>query len=275
MKIFWLELAFLEYKKFFNEIKESQVKLAIFTPNPEILLLAKEDENFRKILEKWDYLVPDWIGIWAGYQILDNSKWKLLNALLIPYFWINLFIKRKALYKKYWERIIWSILTRDLVEYANLKWKWVTIIDKFQAPGNWWDNLKIERQKVMARDLKKKYPNSTFHYYIYKEENKDEIIEEINKTNDVYLFSTEWAKSQETTISELLPKLEKIKVAIWVGWSFDYILNFKKRAPKIIVALGLEWLWRLILHPMRMGKRIWRALPVFLYQVIKSKNSSK
>ncbi|EKD65904.1 MAG: glycosyl transferase, WecB/TagA/CpsF family protein [uncultured bacterium (gcode 4)] len=275
MKIFWLHLVHLEYKKFFNEIKDSQEKLAIFTPNPEILLLAKEDENFRKILEKWDYLVPDWIGIWAGYQILDNGKWKLLNTLLIPYYWVNLFIKRKALYKKYWERIIWSILTRDLVEYANLKWKWVTIIDKFQAPGNWWDNLKIERQKVMARDLKKKYPNSAFHYYIYKEENKDEIIEEINKTDDVYLFSTQWAKVQETTISQILPKLEKIKVAIWVGWSFDYILNFKKRAPKLIVALWLEWLWRLILHPMRMSKRIWRALIVFLYEVIKSKNSSK
>lgn len=275
MKIFWLELAHLEYKKFFNKIKDSDKKLAIFTPNPEILLLAKEDEKFRKVLEIWDYLVPDWIWIWAGYQILDNNKWKLINALFIPYYWINLFIKRRQLYKKYWERIIWSILTRDLVEYANLKWIWITIIDKFQAPGNWWDNLKIERQKVMAESLKKKYLNVNFHYYIYKEENKDKIITEINKTDDVYLFSTEWAKVQETTISQLLPKLDKIKIAIWVGWSFDYLLDFKKRAPKIVVSLGLEWLWRLILHPMRMSKRIWKALPVFLYEVIKSKKPSK
>lgn len=275
MKIFWLELAHLKYKKFFNEIKDSDKKLAIFTPNPEILLLAKEDEKFKKVLEKWDYLVPDWIWIWAGYQILNNNKWRLLNTLLIPYYWINLFIKRKVLYSKYWERIIWSILTRDLVEYANLKWYWITIIDKFQAPGNWWDNLKIERQKVMAESLKKKYLNANFHYYIYKEENKDKIITEINKTNDTYLFSTQWAKTQETTISLLLPKLEKIKIAIWVGWSFDYLLDFKKRAPKIVVSLGLEWLWRLILHPMRMSKRIWKALPVFLYEVVKSKKPSK
>lgn len=272
MEIFGVKLSKEHYDDFLKKIKNTKDKLSIFTPNWEFLLAAKYDENFKNILNQADYNVPDGIWIWAAYQILDNKKWKLLNTLLIPWYWINLFIKRKKLYEKYWWRIIWSILTRELVEYSNLKWYWITIIDKFQAPGNLWDNLKIERQKVMVRDLNKKYPNCIFHHYIYTEDKKEAIISEINKTDDIYLFSIQWRDvGQEKTIIELLPKLDKIKVAIWVWWSFDYILWFKKRPPKFMVILWLEWLWRFLSHPMRMAKRIWNVIPVFLYEVIKSK----
>jgi UDP-N-acetyl-D-mannosaminuronic acid transferase (WecB/TagA/CpsF family) len=51
------------------------------------------------------------------------------------------------------------------------------------------------------------------------------------------------------------------------------ILGFKKRAPKIFIALGIEWLWRLLIdgNKTRMMKRIWRAIFVFLWEVSKEK----
>ncbi|MDD2487802.1 MAG: WecB/TagA/CpsF family glycosyltransferase [Candidatus Gracilibacteria bacterium] len=272
MEIFGVKISKVYYDEFFEKIKEPKEKMSIFTPNGEFLLNARYDENYKDILNKSDYNVPDGIGIWAAYQILDNKMGKLLNALLIPWYGLNLFIKRKQLYEKYGGRVLGSVLTKDLVEYANLKGYGITIIDKFQAPGNLGDNLKIKRQKVMSGDLMKKYPNVAFHHYIYKKEDQEKIISEINKTNDIYLFSIQGRDvGQEKTIIELLPKLDKIKVAIGVGGSFDYLLGFKKRPPKIIAILGLEWLWRLGTHPVRMAKRIWNVLPVFLYEVVKSK----
>ncbi len=267
MEIFWIKLSKLYYKTFFETIKNSKEKISIFTPNPEILLAAKKDEKFKEILKGWDYLVPDGIWIWAWYQILDNRLPKFINFLLIPYYGLNLFIARKKLYKKYWWRIIWSILTKDLVEYANLKWIWVTIIDRLQPVGGKWE----EKQKNIVKNLKNKYPKATFHFYVFDWNNLDRIIEEINNTEDIYLFSTQWLGDQEKTISKIIWDLKNIKVAIGVGGSFDYILWIKKRPPEIFVVLWLEWLWRLVLHPKRMASRIWKALPVFLYEVIKSK----
>lgn len=271
MQIFKINLSKLNKSDFIDDLKKSEKKSLVFTPNPEILLNAKNDPEFLDILNKWDYLIPDWIGIYAWFQILESKLPKIINFLLIPYYWLNLFIKRKALYKKYWDKICWSDLVKTLIENANSKKLWVSIIDKYQAPWDAWDNLKIERQKITAKLLKEKYPWADFHYYIYTKEAEEDIINTINNTEDIYLFSSQWLKHQEITLFSMMPKLNNIKVAIGIWWSFDMILWFKKRAPKIVISLWLEWLWRFIIDPKRMAKRIWKALFVFLFEVIKSK----
>lgn len=53
--------------------------------------------------------------------------------------------------------------------------------------------------------------------HIYTGSNEEEIIEEINKTQDVYLFSSQGLKDQEITISSMMPKLKNIKVASGIG----------------------------------------------------------
>lgn len=271
MEIFWLELSRLKYRDFFEKITKSESKNIIFTPNPEILLAAKKNEEYKKILQQADYLIPDWIGIYAGLQIIENARyWKLFNIFAIPYYWFKLFTSRKNLYKKYGERICGSDLTKDLLIYANEKKIWVVIIDLFFEPKTKWDYLKLEAINNTIPKLKEKYPNIEFHQFIYKEENIGEIIEKINETNSVYLFSTLWAIKQEKSIINLVPKLDKIKIAAWIGGSIDFLIWFKKRAPRIFVKLWIEWLWRLFINPNRMIKRIWNAIFVFLWEVVRS-----
>ena len=53
-----------------------------------------------------------------------------------------------------------------------------------------------------------------------------------------------------------------VKVAIGIGGTFDYLSGGAKRAPRWLRKLGLEWLYRLIKEPKRLG-RIWRATAVF------------
>ena len=55
----------------------------------------------------------------------------------------------------------------------------------------------------------------------------------------------------------------QIPVTINAGGTIDFIAGNKKRAPKWMVDSGLEWLYRTILEPKRVGKRVIRDLAIF------------
>lgn len=57
-----------------------------------------------------------------------------------------------------------------------------------------------------------------------------------------------------------------VGVFIGVGGAFDYISMVKRRAPRFLHNIGLEWFWRLLVEP----RRIWRmrVLPIFAILVI-------
>lgn len=60
MDIFGISLSRLKYDSFFQTITEKKnAQSIVFTPNPEILLLAKKDSTFTQSLKKADYLLPD------------------------------------------------------------------------------------------------------------------------------------------------------------------------------------------------------------------------
>lgn len=57
------------------------------------------------------------------------------------------------------------------------------------------------------------------------------------------------------------------KILVGVGGTFDMLAGVLPRAPKILRSVHLEWLWRLILQPSRIG-RAWRAVVVFPWRVL-------
>ena len=58
-------------------------------------------------------------------------------------------------------------------------------------------------------------------------------------------------------------------LAMGVGGTLDVISGKAKRAPDIFIKLGLEWLYRLLKQPARIGRMM--ALPKFLFTVIGKK----
>ena len=68
-----------------------------------------------------------------------------------------------------------------------------------------------------------------------------------------FLFVAYGAPKQEKWIARNLPKIP-VKVAMGVGGAFDFIAGKRKRAPRILRRLGLEWLWRLIQEPQRLPR---------------------
>lgn len=79
------------------------------------------------------------------------------------------------------------------------------------------------------------------------------------------LFVAYGMGKQEVWIDKMKDKLN-IGLYIGVGGAFDYIAGKKKRAPKFLQNLGLEWLWRLLLDPVRIWRM--RVLPEFFLLVV-------
>ena len=267
MKIFWIQLNKLKYNNFLEELLKLEKQNIVFTPNPEILLKTKSDKEFKSLINKANYLTPDGIGLYIAFQILDNNNSRFLNTLLLPYYFFNLFFKRKKLYKKYWDRICWSDLTKDLVQYSEKNDIKITIIDLYNPT----DKNKVASQKQFSKLLAKKFPKLKFDYFIYKPEEKEKIINAISNSDSKILFSTLWMKKQEGSVIEIMQKSKNIKLWLWIWSSFDYFIWFQKRAPKIWRKLWLEWLYRLITGPKKIDrlKRLYKAIFVFTYEVLK------
>ncbi len=72
---------------------------------------------------------------------------------------------------------------------------------------------------------------------------------------------------QDFWIAEHLQALPSVRVAIGVGGAVDFLTGARRRAPRVMRVLGLEWLWRLITQPQRF-LRILRATFGFWYTIL-------
>lgn len=269
MQVFWIKIDKLKYNELFEKIIKLETQNIVFTPNPEILLKTIKDKEFENLIKQANYNTSDWIGLYIAYQIIDNNYNKFINILLLPYFFFNLFFRRKFLYEKYGERICWSDLTKDLVQYSEKNNIKITIIDLYNPT----DSKKVESQKMFSKLLKDKFKNLNFDYFIYEPSKKGEIIEYIKNSDSKIIFSTLWMKRQEESIIEIMQACKNIKIWLGIGSSFDYFIWFQKRAPKIWRSLWIEWLYRLLTWPRKIDrfKRLYNAIFVFIFYVIKYK----
>lgn len=275
MQILWIPLNKLSYKDFFTNITRLDKRSIIFTPNPEIILRTLEDTEFKNLLLKADYLLPDWTWLFIAFQIIDIKNkfnwliWTLLSIILLPIFIFNVIFRKKYIYAKYGDKICWSDLTIDLLKFANKEKIKITIIDLYNPN----DTQKVASQKIFSDRLKQVYTNLNFDYIIYDESKQEEIIEKIKNSDSKILFSTLWMKKQEKSVVDIMESCTNIKIWTWIWSSFDYIIGFQKRAPKVWRYLWIEWLYRLLTWPQKINrlKRLYKAIFLFIYKIIISK----
>ncbi len=219
MQIFNLEILNISYNKFFSQITQLKEKNIVFTPNPEMLLQAKKDPVFLQDLQKADYLTIDGIGLYIAFQMLEEKS-ALLRFLKLPYYFYNLFFRKKHLYKKYGERICGSDLTQDLLYYFENKKIKITILDLYNPN----DIKKTESQKIFSEKLVQSFPDLVFDYIIYNPAKKTEITEQIAQSGSQVVFSTLGMKKQEKSIIHMIESCPNIKLGLAVGSSFDYFI---------------------------------------------------
>lgn len=94
---------------------------------------------------------------------------------------------------------------------------------------------------------------------------EEAIIERIRDAHADLLCVAYGAPGQDLWIRRNLLRLP-VGVAMGVGGAFDFLSGRQKRAPKSMQKLGLEWLYRLYREPWRWRRML--ALPKFAVQVI-------
>ena len=77
------------------------------------------------------------------------------------------------------------------------------------------------------------------------------------------LFVCLGAPVQEKWIAANRDKLDNVKLMLALGGSLDGYSGNVKRAPKVFRKLGLEWFYRLLCDPKRIGRMM--ALPKFYF----------
>lgn len=87
------------------------------------------------------------------------------------------------------------------------------------------------------------------------------IIERIREAQADVLCVAYGAPAQELWIHRNVVRLP-VAIAMGVGGAFDFLAGKQKRAPELMRKIGLEWLFRLYREPKR-WRRIMVAVPIF------------
>lgn len=215
------------------EYLNSDGKHIVFTPNPEMVMLAQKDSGFNEILNKSDMNIPDGIGIIYASKIKGHP------------------IKQRVAGYDTVQSVFEKIKDTDKTVYF------------FGGSPGVTDAAKAEMEKLHKGLKIVGCANGYFD-----EQREKEIIAEINeKAPDLLLVGIGFPK-QEKWIYDNLAGLN-VRVAIGVGGSFDVMSGRVKRAPDIFIKLGLEWFHRLITQPSRFVRML--QLPLFMLKVIFSK----
>jgi N-acetylglucosaminyldiphosphoundecaprenol N-acetyl-beta-D-mannosaminyltransferase len=75
------------------------------------------------------------------------------------------------------------------------------------------------------------------------------------------------APRQETWIYENKEQLD-VKVIAAIGAAFDFFAGTRKRAPRLMQRVGLEWFYRVCQEPLRLGRRYFTTIPFFLIGIL-------
>lgn len=204
----------------------------IATVNPEFILTAQHDADFRKILASSDLNVADGVGIFfAG---LWNGE--ILQA-----------------------RLTGVALVEEILQIANKNNLKVFLVASSTGLSTWTE----------TRDaIHKIYPSLEISGVDLNKEDSSYKIPDAPAGQAKYqiLICNFGAPEQEKFIDRV--KHDKIRLAIGVGGSFDFLTGKIKRAPKIMQTIGLEWLWRFLQEPRYRAKRILRAVITFPIKII-------
>ncbi|QPC47530.1 WecB/TagA/CpsF family glycosyltransferase [Mangrovibacillus cuniculi] len=218
------------------ERAERQEKTFVVTANPEVVMKAKEDQEFNGYLQKATYITPDGIGVVKGAQILGDP---------LP------------------ERVTGYDSMVAILKKANERKQSIYLL-----------GASPETIELTVTNIRRDYHDVTVagYHHGFFDWDSSEIADDIKVKQPDYIFVALGVPRQEKWISSNLPHFEK-GVFMGVGGSFDVIAGTVKRAPDFWVKLNLEWAYRIAKQPSRLKRSL--SLPKFLVAVLNEKAKRK
>ena len=203
----------------------------IATVNPEFVVLAQTNSEFRRELNATALNVPDGVGLlWAARRLGTPLK----------------------------ERVTGQEMVDRIAALAAERSATVPVFFLGAREGI------AERA---ANVLKEKYPSLQIagcHAGSPAVEEERQIVERINASGAQILFVAYGPPKQEFWIARNVARLN-VKVAMGVGGTFDTLAGIAPRAPRWVREAGFEWTYRLLREPRRIKRQL--AIPYFMWLI--------
>lgn len=222
--------SFEDALQFVNQHLTENRGMQIVTINPEMIALGNKNDDFGRLLNEADLVIPDGVGVKLALKIKGVNQ----------------------------ENIPGIEFSKKLISLCELEGYAIGLL-----------GAKEEVVQAACRNLRKEHENLNITYVrngYFNEQEEEIIVQELKAISPKVLFAALGAPKQEFLIAKLKQEMPQT-IFIGVGGSFDVWSGMVKRAPQAWQKMGLEWLYRTLKEPSRF-KRIFPALPLFLIQVI-------
>ena len=200
----------------------------VVTPNPEIVWLARKNPQLCQAIDSASLVLPDGIGVIYGAKILGRPlRGKVPGADFAQELFSKMAEKGQRLY------LLGAKPSVAEKAGENIKKKFPGIVVCGAADG------------------------------YFKEDAP--VIDKINAASPDFLLVCLGAPKQELWMYKNRDKL-KVPLMAGLGGSLDVYAGVVQRAPEKWQKMNLEWLYRLIKQPSRIGRAM--RLPAFLIAVM-------
>lgn len=218
-----------------REILEGSTPSYCVTPNAEMAYEAMHDEDFRQILNDAALVLPDGAGVVLGAKILKTP------------------LKQKVAGIEFAQNLL-AVMEETGSRLFLLGSK----------PGI----AELAAEKMLEKHPKLCICGTADGYF----RDDAEAIEKIRTARADAVYVCLGAPKQERFMYAHRQELGA-KLMIGLGGTLDGIAGTVKRAPKWMIRLQLEWLYRLIREPRRIGRMM--RLPKFVFAVVKTRIKGK
>lgn len=235
MKVIGTKLYSKGFEKAVSEflilIKEERRNLLISPSDANVLVLAKENKDFRSITEDYFWHFPDGMpSVW----MLKIKGAKTATRVGGPDFFKHIILE-----------------TRNTEVKHFLCGGVEGVADQLKIKCNEWGNNQIVGTYCPPfKDL--------------SEEEIKGIANEINTSGASILWVGLGAPKQ-LYFSHRIAKYTNVHAVLPIGAAFDFHTGRVKKAPEWIQKIGMEWLYRLSQEPKRLFKRYISVVPKFIY----------
>ena len=212
----------------------------VFTPNPEILLRARDDPAYAELLNTADLALPDGTGVALVESLLARRRIRRWPGVEIGALVVRLAAERDL-------PVAFVGGIGNVTESAAAAWRRRFPSLRVHVAGSGVGVDDDGRARPDVRD--------------------DAMLGELERAAPAVVLVGLGAPKQERWIAAHADALTSARILIGVGGAFDMWAGRLRRAPRLVHRVGLEWAWRLALEPARFP-RIVRATIVFPFRAL-------
>jgi len=223
-------------------LQRKESRACVFSANVDQLVRYRNDPKFRDTYKIADLIIPD------GMPVVWSSK---LVGASVP------------------ERVAGIDLLYGLCARAAQRGNRCFLL-----------GAHLDVVQAAADSLKRRFPRLLICGWHHGYFQRDELATNaINASRADLLFVGMGSPRQEIWLKNNFPKL-CCRLAMPVGGSFEVLAGRRRRAPDFLQKSGMEWAWRMLQEPRRLGKRYlvedWRFVPMVFEELrFRRKNSSQ